>query len=228
MIGLLFGCEEKKSEITAETITTDPQAKIAYSIGQDFGESLKRQGIEVNSDALIKGLKDVLSDAEPLISEDEQRDVLVKYQQDLQKQRADEDAKKSVRNKEEGEKFLVENGKKEGVVVLESGLQYKIIREGDGVIPTTEDKVIAHYEGRLLNGKVFDSSYERGDPVTFPVTGVIAGWTEALQIMPVGSKWELYIPSELAYEDRGVGSDIEPNSILIFTIELIEVKSPPK
>lgn len=202
--------------------TTDSE-KLSYSFGYNIGNSLQRQETELNADYLFRGIQDVLNGSESMLTEDEVRTVLVKYQQDRM---AEEEAKQrqaADENKEAGETFLGENAKKEGVVTLASGLQYKVITEGSGKSPTKDDTVTVHYKGTLLDGSEFDSSYKRGQPASFPVSGVIAGWTQALQLMKEGAKWQLFIPSGLAYGPRGSGGAIGPNETLIFEVELLQV-----
>ncbi len=192
--------------------------KISYSLGVNIGENLKQQGFdEVNPDAISAALKDVLSGAETKITKEEATQALNDYFKEKQEKAQEE-------NEAKGKKFLEENAKKDGVVTLPSGLQYKILKEGTGAKPGLEDKVTTHYHGTTVDGEVFDSSVDRGQPATFPVGGVIKGWTEALQMMPTGSKWQLFIPSELAYGTRGAGPKIGPNSTLIFDVELISIE----
>jgi FKBP-type peptidyl-prolyl cis-trans isomerase len=158
------------------------------------------------------------------MTDEQMRATMVDFQKSLQQKQAAAIKDMSDKNKKEGEVFLAENKSKEGVVTLPDGLQYKILKAGDGPKPSASDKVKCNYRGTLINGKEFDSSYKRNEPVTFPVNGVIKGWVEALQMMPVGSKWQLFIPSDLAYGERGAGADIEPNSTLIFEVELLSIE----
>ena len=188
----------------------------SYALGLSMAGFYKEQGISsINTALVTKALKDVQS-GKPMLDDAQVNSCIVNYMQ-LKKGEA------AAPNKKEGEAFLAENKKKEGVVTLPSGLQYKIIKEGTGPKPTAEDRVKVHYQGSLLNGKIFDSSIERGEPATFGVNQVIPGWTEALQLMPVGSKWQLFIPSDLAYGDGGAGNDIKPGSTLLFDVELLEI-----
>jgi FKBP-type peptidyl-prolyl cis-trans isomerase FklB len=198
--------------------------KLGYSIGMDIGATLKRQSVEVDVDALTKGLKDSYTGGKTLLSEDESRETIAAYQKQVMEKQAEAMKQLGERNKMEGEKFLSENGKKEGVKTLPSGLQYKVITPGTGKSPKLTDTVTTHYRGTLIDGKEFDSSYKRGEPATFPVSGVIAGWTEALQLMKEGAKWQLFLPPNLAYGERGAGRDIGPNATLVFEVELISVK----
>jgi FKBP-type peptidyl-prolyl cis-trans isomerase len=196
----------------------------------NWGTGLHRQGIDVDSAALIQGMKDALAGGKTLLTEDEARSALMQLQKDMQEKQQAKAAAEGDANKKEGDAYLAANKTKEGVVVLPSGLQYKILTPGSGPKPAATDSVVCNYKGTLINGTEFDSSYKRGEPATFPVTGVIKGWTEALQLMPVGSKWQLFIPPDLAYGPRGTpGGPIGPNATLIFEVELISIKdkNPP-
>jgi len=198
--------------------------KQSYAIGMNFGKGLKQQPIEVDPAIVAQGVKDALSGSKPAMTDDEARATLTELQSELQKDQEAKVAQLSDTNKKEGAAFLAANKSKEGVVALPSGLQYKIVKQGTGPKPTVSDTVVCNYRGTLINGTEFDSSYKRGQPAQFPVGGVIRGWTEALQLMPVGSKWELYIPAELAYGDRGAGRDIGPGATLIFEVELLSIQ----
>ena len=191
--------------------------KVSYSLGLSITSNLISSGIKtINQEAFNDAMNSVFAGQMPEIMPDEANNILQTYFEKIQNDKGQE-------AKEAGEKFLAENKTREGVVTLESGLQYKILNEGSGAKPTANDTVKCHYEGRLINGQVFDSSIRRGEPAEFPVGGVIAGWVEALQLMPVGSKWQLYIPSELAYGQHGAGAAIGPNETLIFDVELLEI-----
>lgn len=195
------------------------QEKISYIIGRDMAGNLKKQGIDVNPDAFIKGMKEALEGKPSTLSQEEVQQAMMQLQQEMgAKQGA-----AASENQKAGEAFLAENKNKEGVKTLPSGLQYEVLNEGTGKSPSASDKVTTHYHGTLIDGTTFDSSYERGQPATFPVNGVIAGWTEALQLMKEGAKWRLYIPSNLAYGSQGAGDVIGPNATLIFDVELISV-----
>jgi FKBP-type peptidyl-prolyl cis-trans isomerase len=210
----------KPGSVTA--LTTQKQ-KASYAIGMNWGTGLHKQGIDVDSAALVQGMKDALAGSKTLLTEDEARAALMQLQTEVQ-------AQQQAKLKQEGDAFLAANKGKEGIVTLPSGLQYKILKEGSGAKPTADDSVVCNYKGTLINGTEFDSSYKRGEPATFPVGGVIKGWTEALQLMPVGSKWQLFIPADLAYGARGTpGGPIGPNSTLIFEVELLSIKdkTPP-
>jgi|HubBroStandDraft_6_1064221.scaffolds.fasta_scaffold323486_1 FKBP-type peptidyl-prolyl cis-trans isomerase FklB len=208
-----------------------PKEKASYAIGMNIGKNLKRDSVEVDPAVLYRALKDAYVGNNLLLTDEEAKAALTALQAEV---RAKEDAKlkaAAVENKKTGEAFLAANKTKEGVVTLPSGLQYKIIKEGTGPKPTAEDTVLCHYRGTLVDNTEFDSSYKRGEPLKIPVGGVIKGWTEAIQLMPVGSKWQLYIPSDLAYGERGApGSPIGPNSALVFDVELISIepKAAPK
>ncbi|MGZ3591556.1 MAG: FKBP-type peptidyl-prolyl cis-trans isomerase N-terminal domain-containing protein, partial [Thermodesulfobacteriota bacterium] len=191
--------------------------KISYIVGMDIGNNLKKQSIGVNPKVLAKGIEDALAGAKPLLTEQEIQETMMAFQKEMLAKQA-EVAKK---NKTEGEAFLAENKKKEGVKALPSGLQYKVIKAGTGKKPKSSDTVTVNYRGTLIDGTEFDSSYKRGQPATFQVSGVIPGWTEALQLMEEGAKWQLFIPSNLAYGERGAGGVIGPNATLLFEIELV-------
>lgn len=198
--------------------------KASYSIGINLGMQLSQQKDEIDVNKVIMGLKDVFDGQPPRLTMEQMKEAIGTLQENVQKKQQAAMAAAGDANKKEGEAFLAENKKKEGVKTLKSGLQYKVITTGKGATPTAEDTVVTHYRGSLINGQVFDSSYNRGQPATFPVTGVIKGWTEALQKMKVGDKWQLFIPSELAYGEHGAGQVIGPNAVLIFEIELLEIK----
>lgn len=207
----------------ATSLTTDKD-KLSYSIGADLGKNFKTQGIDINPEVLAKGMQDGMSGAQLILTEQQMKDVLNKFQKDLMAKRSAEFNKKSEENKSKGEAFLKDNKAKPGVVVLPSGLQYKIIETGTGSKPGKSDTVTVEYTGRLIDGTVFDSTEKTGKPATFQVSQVIPGWTEALQLMPAGSTWEIFVPSGLAYGPRSVGGPIGPNETLIFKIHLISVK----
>jgi FKBP-type peptidyl-prolyl cis-trans isomerase FklB len=199
--------------------------KVSYAIGMNVGTTLHRQSVDIDPKILQQGLEDALAGGKTLLSEDEARAVLTELQTDMRKKQQEKMQLAGEANKKEGDAFLTANKGKDGVVALPSGLQYKIITSGTGPKPTASDTVVCNYRGTLIDGKEFDSSYKRGQPATFPVSGVIKGWTEALQLMPVGSKWQLFIPSGLAYGERGQGGDIGPNATLIFEVELLSIQA---
>jgi FKBP-type peptidyl-prolyl cis-trans isomerase FklB len=198
--------------------------KISYIIGMDIGRNLQKGSIDFDPDILAKGIKDALSGGKPLLTEQEIRETTAVFQKQLMAKQEEVAKKLGEKNKKEGEAFLAENKKKEGVKTLPSGLQYKVIKEGTGKKPKITDTVTTHYRGTLIDGIEFDSSYRRGKPASFPVNGVIPGWTEALQLMGEGAKWQLFVPPNLAYGERGAGRDIGPNATLIFEIELISIQ----
>jgi FKBP-type peptidyl-prolyl cis-trans isomerase FklB len=211
---------------TQEPLTLDTQEdKESYAIGMSFGSSLRSQSVDVDLNILMRGLKDSLGGGKTLLTDEEERAVLTALRAGIQKRKEEKMAQAGDANFKEGQDFLVANKSKDGVVTLPSGLQYKILQAGTGPTPTTGDFVVCNYRGTLINGTEFDSSYKRGQPATFPVSGVIKGWTEALQLMPVGSKWQLFIPADLAYGSRGAAPGIGPNSTLIFEIELISTQA---
>lgn len=207
----------------ATSLSTDTD-KLSYSIGADLGKNFKTQGIDINPTALAKGMQDGMGTGSLALTEQQMKDVLNKFQKDLMAKRTAEFNKKAEENKTQGETFLAENKSKPGVVTLPSGLQYKILETGTGTKPSKSDTVTVEYTGRLINGTVFDSTDKSGKPATFQVSQVIPGWTEALQLMPAGSTWEVYVPAGLAYGSRSVGGPIGPNEALIFKIHLISVK----
>jgi FKBP-type peptidyl-prolyl cis-trans isomerase FklB len=218
--------KEQKGE--TDLTLTSQKDKVSYIIGLDVGSRLKSQSIDVDQSIFARGLKDGIAGNKPFLSEEEIRATMTSFNEELKKKHDEEVKKTAAKNKEEGEKFLAENKKKEGVVTLPDGLQYKIIKEGDGPKPKETDTVTVNYVGKLVNGTEFDSSVKRGQPATFPVNGVIAGWKEALPMMKVGSKWELFIPPQLAYGEKGAGAVIGPDSTLIFEVELLSIKEPGK
>jgi FKBP-type peptidyl-prolyl cis-trans isomerase len=200
--------------------------KVSYSIGLQVGfnftrqnEALKKQNVQISTDAMIAGVKDAIA-GKPKLTTDQVRQVLTDFEKNMT-QKVQASAQK---NKTEGEKFLADNKKKDGVKTTESGLQYKVLKEGNGPQPQGSDVVTVNYRGTLIDGTEFDSSYKRGQPATFPLTGVIKGWTEGLQLMKVGSKYQLVVPANLAYGERQMGPDIGPDSTLIFEVELLDVK----
>lgn len=199
----------------------DQKDKISYSIGLDIGSTIKKQKIEINPDALTAGLKDAIAGSKPLLSDDQVKETMTAFQKEMM----DKQATSGKEAAAAGEKFLAENKGKEGVKATASGLQYKVLKEGTGAMPKETDTVVTNYRGTLIDGTEFDSSYKRGEPATFPVNRVIKGWTEALQMMKSGSKYQLFIPASLAYGERGSGQDIGPGQTLIFEVELLGIKS---
>ena len=203
---------------------TTQKEKLSYAIGMNIGQSMKKDALDIDPAILTRALKDALSGSKPQMTEEEAKAVITTFRNEMIAKKQAEEKKISDANKQAGEQFLATNKTREGVVTLPSGLQYKIIKQGDGPKPTATDTVETNYRGTLINGTEFDSSYKRGEPVTFPVNQVIKGWTEALQLMPVGSKWQLFIPADLAYGPRSPSPEIGPNSALIFDIELLSIK----
>ncbi|HAP37184.1 MAG TPA: hypothetical protein DCQ28_15105 [Bacteroidetes bacterium] len=214
----LMSCgSDKKAELKTD------KDSVSYSIGMDVGMTFQRQGIEVNPETFLQGFKDVAdTSAKPLMTEDQVRATMMAYQQKMMAKAQEKMMQQSGTANAEGEKFLTENKTKSGVVTTASGLQYKIIKAGKGKKPSAANEVKVHYKGTLINGTEFDNSYKRGEPITLPVGGVIAGWTEALQLMPVGSKWQLFIPAHLGYGNTQSGP-IPPGSTLIFDVELLAI-----
>lgn len=199
--------------------------KVSYAIGVNIGKSMQRDSVDIDLNIFLRGLKDAMAGGKMLLTDDEAKAALTAYQADLRKKQEEKMQQQGAANKLEGDVFLAANKAKEGVVTLPSGLQYKVLTPGTGPKPAATDTVVCNYKGTLINGTEFDSSYKRGQPATFPVNGVIKGWVEALQLMPVGSKWQLFVPSDLAYGSRGAGPNIGPNATLIFEVELVSIKS---
>lgn len=202
--------------------------KISYIFGHNIGSKIKSDGIKVDLDTLMAGMKAALAGTPSQLSEEETNTTLQKFQQEMQAEQEKAAAAAGGENAKAGVEFLANNAKRDGVTTTASGLQFEILKKADGPKPTKEDSVKVHYHGTLIDGTVFDSSVDRGEPAEFGVGQVIAGWTEALQLMPVGSKWKLFIPSKLAYGERGAGEDIGPNSTLIFEVELLEIEGAKK
>jgi len=197
--------------------------KESYAIGLNIGKSIHRDGVDVDPNILLRGMKDALAGGKTMMTDDEAKEVMTTLQANVRKQQAEKAQIAGEANKKAGDEFLAENKTKEGVITLPSGLQYKVLTQGTGPKPTATDTVVCNYKGTLLDNTEFDSSYKRNQPLTIPVGGVIKGWTEALQLMPVGSKWELFIPSDLAYGAQAKGP-IQPNSTLIFEVELLSIQ----
>ncbi len=198
--------------------------KVSYGIGMDIGKNLKNQSIDIDTDILSRGIKDAFSGGSLLMTEDEFQKTMTNFRQGMMEKQKKQMSALGEKNRVEGAAFLSENKKKEGIVSLPSGLQYKVVSQGKGDSPKATDKVSVHYKGTLMDGTEFDSSYGRGKPASFPVNGVIPGWTEALQLMKTGSKWQLFIPSDLAYGERGAGGKIGPNATLLFDVELLAIQ----
>ena len=198
--------------------------KVSYSIGLDIGTTFKKQDMDIDPAMLLRGLKDAVGGAKPLLNEEQMKETMAAYSKSMMEKQTAAAKEAGAKNKDAGDKFLAENKKKEGVKTTASGLQYKVVKEGAGESPKATDVVEVHYRGKLLNGTEFDSSYERNEPTKFPVNRVIPGWTEALQMMKKGAKYELWIPADLAYGERGAGREIGPNETLNFEVELLDVK----
>jgi FKBP-type peptidyl-prolyl cis-trans isomerase FklB len=218
------GTKSASAPLTLKT----PKEKFSYALGMRMGSNLKKQEVPVDPAILERGLKDALAGGKTLLTDQEAQAAMMEVQADLHKKQEAKMQAEGAANKKQGEDFLAANKSKEGVTTLPSGLQYKILKEGTGPKPAASDTVECNYRGTLIDGKEFDSSAKHGGPASFPVSGVIKGWTEALQLMPVGSKWQLFIPADLAYGDRGAGADIGPDSTLIFDVELVSIKQPDK
>lgn len=214
-----------KAAAPAAPLATDKE-KFSYALGMNTSQLIKAQNIDVDVEALLRGLRDAHTGSQTQLTKQEMAEVLTKRQQEMQAKAQEQQRLAGEKNKREGDAFLAQNKARPGVVTLPSGLQYEVITEGTGPTPKATDMVTTHYRGTLIDGTEFDSSYKRGEPVTFSVGGVIKGWTEALQLMKVGSKWKLYIPSDLAYGAQQRGQYITPNSTLLFEIELLAIKEP--
>ncbi len=222
---LVAGCKEEAKKPDDSTKLQTLEQKASYIIGQNMGKQFKQSDFNLETDSFVLAINDLKAGTAARISEEDAQKVMQELTEGLKKKQEEKAKQLSETNKTAGEKFLAENKVKEGVQTTASGLQYKIITAGNGVKPKATDTVKVHYAGRLLDGTEFDSSIKRGEPVEFPVNGVIPGWIEALQLMPQGSKWEVYIPSDLAYGPAGQGPTIPPASTLIFIVELLEVKA---
>ena len=218
----ITGCQNtSEKQVKLETQTD----KVSYSIGLNIGQNMKRDSIKINPDVLIRGIMDAsLDSASHLMTEAQIQETMTAFQKEMQKKQQENARMAGEKNRAEGDAFLAGNSKKPGVVTLPSGLQYRIITQGTGKKPSASSTVSTHYVGRLLNGFEFDSSVKRGQPATFPCNGVIKGWSEALQMMPVGSKWELVIPPSLGYGEQGAGGVIPPNAVLVFELELLSIQ----
>lgn len=209
-----------------QTVLKTQKDKSSYSIGLEMGSGMKQQKLDIDPELVISGLRDGFSGKKGLLTEAEVKEVMEVFEKELEARMAKESQELPGKNKKEGEAFLAENKKKEGVKTLPSGLQYKVVREGTGALPKMDDKVSTHYRGTLIDGTEFDSSYSRNEPSSFTLRQVIKGWQEALQLMKAGSKWQLFIPSNLAYAEQGAGRTIGPNATLIFDIELLSIEKP--
>ncbi|OGQ48498.1 MAG: hypothetical protein A2W63_03380 [Deltaproteobacteria bacterium RIFCSPLOWO2_02_44_9] len=206
-----------------KTALKNEKDKVSYSIGTQIGNNFKNQSMDVDVDLIAKGIKDALSGGKLLMTEKEIKETITALQKDMMAKQAERMKVVAEKNRKEGEAFLADNKKKEGVKTTPSGLQYKVIKDGNGPTPKMADTVTVNYRGTLINGTEFDSSYKREEPATFPVNSVIPGWTEAMQMMKVGAKWHLFVPANLAYGEQGAGPQIGPNSTLIFEVELTAI-----
>ncbi|MEJ2469629.1 MAG: FKBP-type peptidyl-prolyl cis-trans isomerase [Desulfuromonadales bacterium] len=221
---VLSGCAAEQANSASDVTLDNAKNRISYTIGVNMAKDFKNQEMDLDPDALVQGMKDQLAGKELQLSEEEMIQEIQTFQKTMQAKMMAKVEALAAENKAAGEAFLAKNAEEEGVVVTDSGLQYKIIEPGEGESPGPQDVATVNYRGTLIDGTQFDSSYDRGQPATFPVGGVIPGWTEALQLMKPGAKWTLYIPAELAYGERGAGQDIGPNATLIFDVELLSVQ----
>lgn len=225
LAGSILGCQAQDARKGGSSALATKKDSISYVIGLNIGHNLTRDSIQVNPDALVLGVQDAAVDSSKRILSQRMVDSTMKmFQAEMMEKQMSNAKVQGDKNKSEGETFLAGNKAKEGVTTLPDGLQYKVLKEGNGPVPKSNQTVTVNYAGTLIDGKEFDSSYKRGEPATFPVSGVIRGWTEALLKMKVGSKWQLWIPSDLAYGERGAGGVIPPNATLCFEVELLSVK----
>lgn len=219
----IAGCKQETQEAQNKEVQLETMdQKVSYILGSDIAERIKQMDFELNTDAFVMALNDVKNGVEPRINDEEMRAVMTTFQAEQQAKHQEKMSKATEENLTKGKEFLTENATKEGVTQTESGLQYKVIEAGEGETPSADDVVKVHYRGRLLDGTEFDSSYKRNQPATFPVSNLIPGWVEALQLMKVGGKWEIYVPADLAYGPGGT-PNIPPNSTLIFEMELLDI-----
>ena len=225
LVGAMSACQEQAKEPEPMTLDT-PEKRLSYGIALRMGERMAADGMTMDVDAYAMGMRDAFDGAEPRLSEEEITAEMMAFQEKMQAERDGEQATVAAGNSEAGAAFLAENAQRDGVTVTESGLQYEVVVAGSGASPGVDDQVEVHYRGTLIDGTVFDSSYDRGQTETFGVTQVIAGWTEALQLMQAGATYKLYIPSDLAYGAGGAGQIIGPNATLIFDVELVAIVAP--
>jgi len=223
LLMIAISCTSSEKAVETPQLT-DYMDTVSYSVGVDIGKSFRLQEMDIDPDVMARGLNDAFSDKETALTKEEVQSTLIKFRQEFQQKQREIAQRKAQEAAVAEETYLAENAKKEGVVSLPSGLQYKVITPGDGPSPLKTDKVKVHYKGALIDGTVFDSSNDPGQPASFNVSGVIKGWTEALLLMQVGSKWELTIPSILGYGTRGRGGKIPPNSTLLFELELLGIE----
>jgi FKBP-type peptidyl-prolyl cis-trans isomerase len=221
------GQPAKPKSVSPLVLKTDKD-KVSYALGMNLGANLKRDSVDIDPAIFLRAMKDTVAGGKTLLTESEARAALTQLQTVIRGKQIEKMKLAGEANKKEGDAFLSANKSQEGIVTLPSGLEYKVLTQGTGPKPAATDTVVCNYRGTLINGTEFDSSYKRGQPATFPVNGVIKGWTEALQLMPVGSKWQLFLPAELAYGERGPSPEIGPNSTLIFEVELLSIQAKEK
>ena len=221
-LGILLFLASVCAAAATKTELKDLKDRVSYSIGMNIGRDFKMQKLDINPDLVAQGIKDEMS-GKVLMTQEDVKKTLGEFQAQMKAKNEARMKELAATNKKEGEAFLAKNKKEKGVVTLPDGLQYKILKKGTGPSPTKDDTVTVNYRGTLVNGTEFDSSYKRGEPATFPVAGVIPGWTEALPLMKEGAKWRLFIPASLAYGERGAGNVIGPNAVLVFDVELLKV-----
>ena len=230
LLMLFAACGKAASDSAAKPLKAgdldSQKKKVSYAIGLDIGKNFKERALDIDMDILIQGLRDAQGSGQPLLGNEEIQKVMTQFQQDMMKAEQEKRTGQAEVNKTKGEAFLKENAKKTGIKVTASGLQYLVITDGSGPQPQATDTVKVHYRGTLLDGSEFDSSYKRNQPAVFPLNGVIKGWTEALQLMKVGSKWQVFLPAGLAYGENGAGQVIGPNATLIFDVELLGIEKP--
>lgn len=222
LVLFLGGCDTNAKKEKADNLETEKD-KASYAIGTNMAKSLLKMKDEITLDALVAGMQDKFNERPLKVTQEEAKKIMKDFSENLRKKKEEKDELSAEETLEEGKKFLEDNKKKDGVVTTKSGLQYLILKAGDGPAPTGSDQVSVHYRGTTIDGTEFDNSYKRNKPASFPVRGVIKGWTEALLLMNVGGKYKLFIPSELAYGKEGAGQDIGPNEVLIFEVELLEI-----
>jgi FKBP-type peptidyl-prolyl cis-trans isomerase FklB len=226
----LGACQKAGNDAAAKTLKTEDlnnqKKKVSYAIGLDIGQNFKARAMDIDMDILVQGLRDSQKTDKPLLGTEEIQKVMTQFQQDMMKAEQEKRMAQGPGNKAKEEAFLKENAQKPGIKVTASGLQYKVITAGSGPLPKESDTVKVHYRGTLLDGTEFDSSYKRNQPAVFPLKGVIKGWTEALQLMKAGSKYQIFLPSSLAYGEQGAGQVIGPNATLIFEVELLSIEKP--
>ena len=230
LLMIFSACGKAASDSAAKPLKAedlnDQKKKVSYAIGLDIGKNFKERAMDLDMEILIQGLRTAQASGQPLLSSEEIQKVMTQFQQDMMKAEQEKRMGQAQGNKAKEAAFLAENAKKPGITVTASGLQYKVLSTGTGPMPKATDTVKVHYRGTLLDGNEFDSSYKRNQPAVFPLNGVIKGWTEALQLMKVGSKWQVFLPSSLAYGEQGAGQVIGPNATLIFEVELLGIEKP--